>query len=411
MIRRLGTVAAGALLLAATVPAAAEVSLGGFVEGAWGARTARSPVHVDSRDYTLSEVRAQVQMEAWGDVGEAFVRFDVLQDRVVSESGEVELREGWARFTTAGDRLEVKAGRQALNWGTGDLVFVNDLFPKDWESFFSGREEQYLKAPTDVLRLGLFGLPLDVDFVWTPTFSPDRFPGPGPRFSLVPPDGTTQPARPAQTLDNSELALRLSRWLGSWALELYGYRGFFKNPQGIAVEPTQPDPVFRPFHPALNVYGASLRGDVSGTVTWAEAGWYDVREESGTDEAGRDLMVPESSLRWILGAERQVATDLTFGLQWYAEAEFPEGEDTDLSNLFTARIERLLKYQTVRLSLFGFWSPTDEDLYLRPLISWKPTDELELVLGANVFEGKSDTTRFGAFDHDDNVYTRIRWSF
>jgi hypothetical protein len=28
-----------------------------------------------------------------------------------------------------------------------------------------------------------------------------------------------------------------------------------------------------------------------------------------------------------------------------------------------------------------------------------------------VFEGKTDTTRFGLFDRDDNVYTRVRWSF
>jgi len=388
--------------------------MGGFAEAAWGVRTARSAVHSEGGtgerlDYTMSEVRAQVQMEAWGDAGDAFVRFDVVQDRVLGV-GDVELREGWVRFTTAGDRLEVKAGRQATTWGTGDLVFVNDRFPKDWESFFIGREAQYLKAPSNVLRLGLFGLPMDVDFVWTPEFTPDRLPLPGPRFSVEVPENTTAPVPPDQTLENSELALRLSRWLGSWALNLYGYSGFAKVPTGVVAEPTDP-PAFRPFYPAVNVWGASIRGDLAGTVTWLEGGWYDVREDSGTDEAGRVILVPESSLRWFLGAERQIATDLNFGLQWYAEAEFPEGKDTDLSNLFTTRLEKLLHYQTVRLSLFVFWSPTDEDGHVRPFVTWKPADELELALGANIFEGKTDTTRFGSFDQDDNVYTRIRWSF
>ena len=105
-------------------------------------------------------------------------------------------------------------------------------------------------------------------------------------------------------------------------LNLYGYRGFFKTPTGIIVEPTSSGPVQRPFHPALDVWGASLRGDLAGTVSWIEGGWYNVRESGGTDSAGREILVPESSLRWILGAERQIATDLTFGLQWYAEAEF-----------------------------------------------------------------------------------------
>ncbi|MFW6031595.1 MAG: hypothetical protein ACOC9T_03300, partial [Myxococcota bacterium] len=32
--------------------------------------------------------------------------------------------------------------------GTGDLVFLNDLFPKDWRSFLLGRDLDYLKAPS-----------------------------------------------------------------------------------------------------------------------------------------------------------------------------------------------------------------------------------------------------------------------
>jgi hypothetical protein len=42
-----------------------------------------------------------------------------------------------------------------LDWA--DLIFINDLFPKDWESFFIGRDTEYLKAPSDAAKISLFG--------------------------------------------------------------------------------------------------------------------------------------------------------------------------------------------------------------------------------------------------------------
>ena len=50
---------------------------------------------------------------------------------------------------SAGASTDVSIGRQVITWGTGDLVFLNDLFPKDFVSFFAGRDDDYLKAPGD----------------------------------------------------------------------------------------------------------------------------------------------------------------------------------------------------------------------------------------------------------------------
>ena len=55
-------------------------------------------------------------------------------------------------------------------WGTGDLVFLNDLFPKDFVSFFAGRDDEYLKAPGDALRITHYSKAVNIDFVWTPVF-------------------------------------------------------------------------------------------------------------------------------------------------------------------------------------------------------------------------------------------------
>ena len=69
--------------------------------------------------------------------------------------GFIDLRELNILFTPI-DIMDVKAGRQILTWGTGDLLFINDLFPKDWNSFLLGRDEEYLKAPSDAVFASFF---------------------------------------------------------------------------------------------------------------------------------------------------------------------------------------------------------------------------------------------------------------
>lgn len=418
-IPRAAGVLAGLVLAA---PAAAQVDLHGFVEGAIGVRTARSPVHHGAQDYTLKESRGQLRLNALGDAGEAFVRLDLLQDRTAGDATDVELREGYLKFTTLGSHLDVKAGRQALTWGTGDLIFVNDLFPKDWESFFAGREDQYLKAPSDVVRLGIFGAPFDVDLVLSPTFTPDRLPGPGGRFSLPsPPPGADflPPATPGGEITDGEAALRLSRYLGDLTVSLYGYLGYFPTPQGVRTDLLPGGGTTdRYYHPELAVWGASVRGAAAGGVAWLEGGYYDSQE----DRDGDDPRVPNSSLRYLAGWERQLATEFNATFQYYGEwmrrhdaarAALGGADPGDeLRHLATLRLEKMLRYQTVRLSLFGFVSPSDEDAHLRGLVSYKVSDAVEVALGANVFEASDDATgMFTPFDADDNVFTRLRYSF
>jgi hypothetical protein len=360
---RKGSWLALALLLWVGAPAA-EVTVDGFVEGATGVRTANNPQFDGVQDYTLQEARAQLRFSSYGDIGEAFARLDFLQDQVMGGPAEIEIREAFLRFTTIADKLDVKAGRQIATWGTGDLIFINDLFPRDWVSFFIGREMQYLRAPFDAARLGIFGLPIDIDLVLTPYFTPDRIGN--QRLSFFMPEIVSNPPQlPNRTLDNGEAALRLSRYIAGFNIALYGYWGFYPTPVGITINP---DSTGSPFYPKLNVYGASGRGGLAGGVLWLEGGYYDSRE----DKDGSNPLIENSSLRYLLGYERQFWTDFTAGLQYYGEwmqdydqykATLPDGAPRadEIRHLLTLRLEQWLLYQTLRLSLFTYVSPSDED--------------------------------------------------
>jgi len=263
-------------------------------------------------------------------------------------------------------------------------------------------------------------LPVDVDLVLMPHFTPDRLPFESRRLtSYVPPIVSNPPVEPAGTIENGELALRLSRYVSSFNIEAYGYWGFYGGPEALVVTmDSTGTPQGTPFYPKLGVYGASGRGGLWGGVLWLETGWYDSRE----DRDGTDPLIPNSDLRYLVGYERQLFPDFTTGLQYYGEwmqyhdrylASLPPGspQKDELRQLLTLRLEKFLSYQTIRLSLFTYWSPTDSDGYVRGFVSYRMSDEIELVAGANLFAGKENWTLFGQFDQDDNIYARLRYSF
>jgi hypothetical protein len=321
--------------------------------------------------------------------------------------------------------LDVRAGRQVLTWGTGDLLFINDMFPKDWQSFFIGRDDEYLKAPSNAFKLTFYS-GVNFDFVWTPTFSPDRYIT-GERLSYFNPmagvtgsaesfGGKIDPEYPDQTWENGEFAGRLFKTVGGWELAAYGYSGFWRRPLGVdttGAATSGPTPYF----PSLAVYGASVRGNVVGGVGNVEGGYYD----SYDDRDGTDPFIPNPQVRGLAGYERELWANFNLGLQYYfeytldydslvANSPTPQWEQEEIRHLLTARLTQRLKQDTWTLSLFTYWSPNEEDGYARPVITHKWSDAVNITLGGNIMWG-DDHTFFGQLENNNNVYLRLRYSF
>ena len=63
------------------------------------------------------------------------------------------------------------------------------------------------------------------------------------------------------------------------------------------------------------------------------------------------------------------------------------------------------------LSLFTFYSPSDDDYYLRPSASYRHSDRWTFTGGANLFSGQQPHTFFGQLEDNSNAWLRARWSF
>ncbi len=387
----------------------------GFWELRGGLRTREDPRQ--SKDATLGETRLQLELSKALDWSQLRLKSDFLYDAILEEA-LVDLREANALFTPL-DFMDVKVGRQVLTWGTGDYIFINDLFPKDWESFLIGRDDEYLKAPSDAIKTSLYMDLFNLDLVYTPRFNPDRFVD-GERLSYFNPqlgrlageDVRVRTRDRNEWFHDSETALRLSRYVGGYDLALYGYRGFWKSPLGF--DPGRGKATF----PRLSAYGASARGRLLGGIGNIEVGYYDSRDDRG----GRDPFVPNSQVRFLAGYEQEVATDFIVGAQYYVEhmldygayrRSLPSGSHAADENqhLLTLRLTRLAMHQNLKLSLFTFYSPSDQDAYLRPNVHYRVSDHWSVEGGANIFFGRERHTFFGQFEDNSSVYFGMRYSF
>lgn len=404
------------IVLSTNVGQAQELPFHGFVETAVGGRY-NSPNYIDD-DLSLSEIRAQLEYGTFlGPNGEFQVKADFIKD-TFSEETEMELREGYI-WLYPSRNFELKAGRQILTWGTGDLVFINDLFPKDYQSFFIGRDQEYLKAPTNAIKASFFPQGAILDLVVMPTFTPDEYIT-GQRLAyfnpasdkMVTQDFSQNVTEPAKDWSNMELALRFKKNYRGQELSFYSYRGFHKQP--VAQSQGSSEMIF----PALSVYGASWRSRLLGGITNAEVGYYDSRDDSN----GTKATIPNDYLKWLVGYKKDLGNDWTLGGQYYVEkmqdynnykASLPGYEylKDERRQVVTMRLTKELYRKTLKLDLFTFYSPSSDDSYLRPTLSYDWTDNINLAAGGNIFLGETNYTKFGAMEDNSNLYLRLRYSY
>jgi len=403
------------LLILSSIPTYADdISIHGFFQGNYSLNT-RSP-NPDGGDFKWAEERVQIKLDAYKEPFHLFLKTDAFYDHIDEES-EIELREGYIDF--ASSVWDFRLGRQVITWSVGDLIFINDTFPKDYEAFFSGRPMEYLKKGVDGVKIGMYPSFVSAELIVIPFFEPNVYPQ-SSRFYMFDPMPLVTNRRekePTSKWDNTEIALRAYRNMAGLDASLYAYRGFFRQPSML------PDSMLSPiritlFYPELSVYGASLQGRALDGIVSFETGYYDSRQ----DRSGTDPMVPNESTRFLIGYQKQFWEDFTAGMQYYTvymhdysnyKINLPSGfpQEKRLQDFLTLRLTHLFMHQTLRLSFFSFWSLSDGDYMLNPEIKYNFSDHIWAAIGGNIFGGGENWNQFGSLDKDDNFYVQVRYEF
>jgi hypothetical protein len=391
----------------------------GFLLGDLSVRTSgKRPPQGEGGAFVLGEERLRLDISGANAAGSVFLetKGDLFEDDVVN-SQKLDLREAYAGY--AKGPVDARLGRQIVTWGVGDLFFINDVFPKDWNSFFSGRPMEYLKLGVDAVQVRYSSGVANVEFLVIPFYTPDTMPSARRFFEFNPFPGVPfqKEVTPPTTLGNSELALRVYRHAGGFDVSVYAYRGYWRSPSMRIDNPVAPETVID-FYPELSDYGASAQRNLAEGVLSLEAGYYD----SMQNRRGVNPAIPNSQWRFLAGYQRQPWQDFTVGVQTYSEvltqysaylASLPPGSPREdrFREVLSTRLTQLLRYQTWTLSVFGAFSPTDQDYFLQPEAAYKVTDRFSIAAGANLFGGESRTTFFGQFTGSNNVFLNLRYDF
>lgn len=423
-LRKAILICAAASVFAAPVQAASLPEINGFGEVAYGLKISDDHTKYDS--FNLLEERFQLKTTYFAEGDNYFAdkstslhfKGDFTLDQYFGWETDLDLRAltfSISPFSFA----DLKAGRQVLTWGTGDYLFVNDLFPKDYISFFTGRDDEYLKKPSDAVKVSLYPGFISLDLVAS-FFEPNTQPA-GDRLSffdlfqggIAARNSDRHLVEPAREFENIEYAARAYRSIGSAEIAGYYFRGFDKN--AVSVE----NPLLRRlFYRRLDVYGASVRGPFLTGIANLEYAFYNSRDDS----SGTSRLVENSASKLLAGYEKDLGNDLRLGLQYlyeqrldyddYEAALIPGDLKLDrFRHLITQRLTKQLLSQTLTLSVFNFYSPSDQDGYVRPSVSYDITDAWKAVVGANLPWGSKDYTEFSQMRRNKNIYFRVRYSF
>jgi hypothetical protein len=351
----------------------------------------------------------------------ATVRLEAKTDQASGASG-LAVREAYLDWGVAANApFNLKLGRQVVTWGVSDFLYVNDLFPKNYDSFFTGGGFDRIKQPIDALRLvtkvagaadaGSSGA-TELEFVLARARA-DQTPLPE-RFAA------SADARHAQSADRADqqwdlalkLATRLEAGGGSWDVAAYlanfqaREQRYFVNPTGLHFD-----------RPRTRHLGLSMTGNAAGGLAWLELA---MRQADASQTGLVSRYYAGSALKLIVGYSREVAQDTSVAMQLQLESNLQRSRYlaqlapgirpvARVDSLVHLRLQRTWLNQTVSTGAQLFIDG-EGDSHVNPFASWSPADGWTIEGGANLFSGKPDT-RFGVLKDDSNLYLLGRYSF
>jgi len=366
-----------------------------------------------SRTWVLETRKLRLKTLKTNDNGGLYASVDLVRDDVINDS-YIDFRE-----------LRLVA----------DMLFINDLFPKNWRANFLGQDLEYLKDSSTSLRITNYFGKVTLDMVYTPEFAPDTIPTGCYLTTYDPNSGRIITSEDSPYIDCSsydastndvsnevndyEFAADLKTSVVGQELSLYFYRGYYKNPKSMRYD----NSIFYALYPRLNAYGASSEGQIGPGIFTMEYGYYD-----SIDDTDTNLLIENSMHKYLLGYKVDLNANLTIGAQVYCEymtdydkykmmymmmngnSDYGMKEESQFT--YTLRVMINAQQQTLWFTLFSYIRPEDHDSFTKLDISKQIDNNFKVVAGANIFTGNREFSgrEFGSLQDSDNVFVRFQYN-
>lgn len=385
----------------------------------------RVPLGSGLGDTPIQQVSASIWVETkprlnqWSSAA-ATVSLDAMRSSVDTETSlRARVREAYIDAYRGG--FEMRIGQQIIPWGNADIYNPTD--------FLSAKDYAFFAADNEVRRLGALDVwlsltpeggnsPFQFIVVWAPVFTGSRFLVPA---GLLPPGVSNAGViAPPMTLDNSELAARISYKGENWDLALVGFRGQNHDPQFYLVSHDATSTVIAQTYRPILAAGMEASVSAGNWVFRAEGAYVSTENALAHNPA-----LQPAHVDGVVGIERPFLERFRVqaqGIVRYFPVHqavvtaapnpdpvlFAIGQSIAAANAILLNYqERALPAATLRISFvsegekfeaealavmnFAVDGRDRNNFLLRPMLTYRWTDALRFHVGAESFGGPRDT--------------------
>ncbi|HDP99740.1 MAG TPA: hypothetical protein ENN22_11245 [bacterium] len=441
------------LLLITTINLIAQSDLGinGYIK-------TDNRLRYDSKEFTWNENRLNLKFEGapsdkyhfFSEVrlrGFGFPNVTQSSDLQRQEKDKVyrwglEFREAYLDLYQFGlENLDLRIGRQIISWGTADkLNPTSNISPDDLEDIFNFGEQ----LGTNALKASYYLGDVTLTGVFVPVFTPATLPLGDFASAFAPPMDLPPGVLPRNFSDSiilpenkltesSQFAFKAATNLLGYDVSLSYFKGRDDLPLVDKVTITPVDTLgtididTELIYPKMQVIGADFAGSIGSVGFWGEGALFipDKVEMSTFMQTQMGLLPQATSIalddkpyfRYVIGG------DYTFKNGLYLNAQFLHGfiherGEENLNDYIAFRFEKKFFNDELKIVPFGGaiaindWNNIDNDYGFlgNPEITYYPSDNVELILGAYWLEGKG-TNMFSQIKKNDELYVKVKVSF
>lgn len=358
-----------------------------------------TPEYKQGRTYVYSDIRFRTGLQ----FDEKFSQFQI--------------KEAYAAYR--GDRLDLSLGNQIVKWGRTDGFNPTNYLTSNNFFLLSGDPDDQTLG-TFMMKINYrFSQVMDLEIVTIPFYNPSVY-----RYELF--DFGEQASfgtanMPENSFENASLAGRLNFDFSAIGFSLSGFRGYDPfygfNVAGIDWSTGAPQISYAASPYLRNSVGADLAVPLGSWIIRAEAAY------NSTEDYEVNMNIPNPHLSYVAGLETSFA-GVTAIAQYigkydlkYTELEMPQLLDpTDqMAQLYYANsmiayesesynrnvfnlteemnhgialsFNKSFSYDMVNIELTGYYQITTEEYLLRPKVSFRLSDGLNLAVGGQYMDG------------------------
>ncbi len=393
------------LLITSPVIAQSDFGFHGFIDSYHAAQID------DSADLLSSWTRLRLDGRWHGDDSAGFASVDLEHNGVLDDYDELNLREVYFDYFSAG--WDLRVGKQIIIWGeTEGLQILDAVSPWDYREFLA-RDFDDLRKGVEAVRWRRLQDDWNLELIVLPDFEPASFAPPGSPWafpSALPSPGPA-PIEPEDSLENAEYGARLSYYLGWGDLSFVALRTWTDEPVPTYTASGTSAPVLGFEYQRQSIYGGGLSvptGDFvfRGEVAVYTGSTFETLSATGIERSDHD------QLKWVAGVDWSLDSGLTVALQLTDSQVLDHRPGLPLpehNRMLTLSIEKDFFRETLRVSSFSFVGLEEGDTFTRLSFDYALSDSTRVLAGVDVFTG--DEGSFGAFSENDQLWVKFKYSF